>query len=86
MDEWGYIKYYPSYHPAIGSKIKRTRACSKSGTTIGTQKVQNLDKYFPKPSQNLISSYKHKTKENLNKQAVIFFNEKEVIFFFKNNK
>jgi hypothetical protein len=85
LDAWGYIKYYPSYHPARGSKIKMTRACPKSGTTNGTQKVQNLDNYVPKPSQNLVSSYKRKTKENLNKQAVIFFNENEVLLFFKKN-
>ena len=62
-----------------------TRACSKSGTTNSTLKVQILDNSVPKPSQNLVSSYKHKTKENLNKQPVLFFNESEVISFFRQN-
>jgi hypothetical protein len=85
LDAWGYLVYYPSYHPSTGSKIKMTRACLKSGTTIGTQEVQNLDNSVPEPSQNLVSSYKHKTKENLNKQSNIIFNKSEVILFFKKN-
>lgn len=85
LDAWGYLIYYPSYHPSRGSKIKLTRTCLKSGTTTGTQKVQNLDNSVPKPSQNLVSSYKHKTKENLNKQPNIIFNENEVTLFFKKN-
>jgi hypothetical protein len=60
------------------------RACPKSGTTTGTQEVQNLDNCVPEPSQNLVSSYKHKTKENLNKMAG-HFNEFEVLHFFKTN-
>ena len=85
LDAWGYLIYYPSYHPSRGSKIKMTRACIKSGTTTGTQEVQNLDNSVPEPSQNLVSSYKHKTKENLNKQSNIIFNKSEVILFFKKN-
>jgi hypothetical protein len=85
LDAWGYLIYYPSYHPSRGSKIKMTRACLKSGTTIGTQEVQNLDNSVPEPSQNLVSSYKHKTKKNLNKQSNIIFNKSEVILFFKKN-
>lgn len=85
LDTWGYLTYYPSYHPSRGSKIKMTRACPKSGTTCSTLKVQNLDNCVPKPNQNLVSSYKHKTKENLNKQPVLFFNESEVISFFRQN-
>jgi hypothetical protein len=84
LDAWGYLKYYPSYHPARGSKIKMNRACPKSGTTTGTQEVQNLDNCVPEPSQNLVSSFKHKTKENLNKMARPF-NEFEVLHFFKTN-
>lgn len=85
LDAWGYLKYYPSYHPSRGSKIKMIRACPKSVTTISTQEVQNLDNFVPEPSQNLVSSYKHKTKENLNKQPNIIFNESVVISFFKKN-
>ncbi len=85
LDAWGYLKYYPSYHPSRGSKIKMTKACLKSGTTTGTQEVRNLDNSVPKPSQKLVSSYKHKTKENLNKQPKVVFNESEVALFFKKN-
>jgi len=85
LDTWGYLKYYPSYHPSRGSKIRMTRACLKSSTTSGTQEVQNLANGVPEPSQNLISSYKHKTKENLNKQTSLVFNESEVILYFKKN-
>ena len=85
LDAWGYLKYYPSYHPSRGSKIKMTRACTKSGTTSGTEEVQILANFVPEPSQNLVSSYKHKTEENLNKQPNIIFNKSVVISFFKKN-
>lgn len=85
LDSWGYLTYYPSYHPLRGSKIKMTRACPKSGTTSGTQQVQILANCVPEPSQNLVSSYKHKTKENLNKQPELIFNQSEVILFFEQN-
>ncbi len=85
LDAWGYLKYYPSYHPSRGSKIKMTRACPKSGTTTGIQEVQILANFVPEPSQNLVSSYKHKTKENFNKQPKVIFNESEVALFFKKN-
>ena len=62
-----------------------TRACPKSGTTSSKQEVQNLANCVPEPSQILVSSNKHKTKENLNKQANIIFNESVVISFFKKN-
>jgi len=35
--------------------------------------------------QNLVSSYKHKTKENLKEQPNIIFNENLVILYFKKN-
>jgi hypothetical protein len=85
LDAWGYLTYYPSYHPSRGSKIKMTRACPKSGTTYSTLKVQNLDNCVPEPSQKLVSSNKHKTKENFNKQPKVIFNENEVTLFFKKN-
>ena len=85
LDSWGYLTYYPSYHPLRGSKIKMTRACPKSGTTSGTQQVQILANCVPEPSQNLVSSYIIKTKENSNKQDKVIFNESEVILFFKKN-
>lgn len=85
LDVWGYLTYYPSYHPSRGSKIKMVRACPKSGTTSSTQVVQNLANCVPEPSQILVSFNKHKTKENLNKQASLVFNESEVILYFKKN-
>lgn len=85
LDAWGYLKYYPSYHPSRGSKITMTRACTTFGTSTGTQKVQNLANSVPELVQNMVSSYKQKTKENFNKLAKANFNEKEVISFFKKN-
>ncbi|WJJ95696.1 hypothetical protein [Algibacter luteus] len=85
LDTWGYLTYYPSYNPSRGSKIKMTRAYPKSGTTSGTHEAQNLANTAPEPSQNLVSFNKHKTKENLNKQPKIIFNESEVTLFFKKN-
>ncbi len=85
LDAWGYLTYYPSYHPSRGSKIKMTRACPQSGTTISTQEVQILANCVPKPSQKLVTSIKHKTKENLNNQPNIIFNKSMVISFFKKN-
>lgn len=76
LNDWDYLKYYPSYHPARGSKIKMAIFCA--------QQVQNLDKTVPEPRQNLVSSYKHKTKENYNKLARPK-NELVVLNFFKEN-
>ena len=45
---------------------------------------QNLANSVPEPGQNLVSSYKHKTKENFNKLARTK-NELEVFEFFKKN-
>lgn len=81
LDEWGYLKYYPSYHPARGSKIKMFIF----GTSPSTQQVQNLANSVPEPSQKMVPSYKHKTKKNFNKRHPVNFNEKEVILFFKKN-
>lgn len=80
LNSWGYLQYFPSYHPARGSKIKMTIY----GTSSGTSKVQNLARSDPKPSQNMVSSYKQKTLKNLNKMARPF-NEEEVLLFFKTN-
>jgi len=81
LHDWEYLRYYPSYHPAIGSKINMI----KFGTSTGTQEVQNLAVSDPEPSQNLVPFYKHKTKENFNKQHNKIFNELEVLLFFKTN-
>ena len=85
LDTWGYLKYHPSYHPARGSKVEMKSYSPIFDTSSGTVKVQNLANSVPKPSQILVSSYKHKTKENLNKQSGIIFNETNVFLFFKEN-
>ena len=76
LNDWGYLKYFPSYHPARGSKIQMTIFFNSDG--------QNLANCVPEPGQNLVTSYKHKTKENLNKLARPK-NELEVLSFFKEN-
>jgi hypothetical protein len=81
LNDWGYLHYYPSYNPTRGSVVKM----SIFGTPNGTLIVQKMDFYVPEPSQNMVTSYKHKTKENLKKQARPF-NEFEVLLFFKENK
>ncbi|WP_343329121.1 hypothetical protein [Polaribacter staleyi] len=81
LHNWEYLRYYPSYHPAIGSKINMI----KFSTSTGTLEVQNLAVSDPEPRQNLVPFYKHKTKENFNKQHNKIFNELEVLLFFKTN-
>ena len=76
LNDWDYLRYYPSYNPARGSKIKMTIFC--------TQPDQNLVNSDLEPRQNLVSSYKHKTNENFNKLATPR-NELEVLSFFKIN-
>lgn len=76
LNDWDYLKYYPSYNPARGSKIKMAIFC--------TQPDQNLANIVPEPRQNLVPSYKHKTTENFNKLAKPK-NEEEVLSFFKTN-
>ena len=76
LNDWDYLQYYPSYHPARGSKIKMAIFCGQPG--------QNLANCVPEPGQNMVSSYKHKTKENSNKLARPK-NELEVLSFFKEN-
>ncbi|MDT0651751.1 hypothetical protein [Autumnicola edwardsiae] len=76
LNDWGYLRYYPSYHPARGSKVQMSIFFSSVG--------QNLATCAPEPGQNLVPSYKHKTKENLNKLARPK-NELVVLNFFKEN-
>jgi len=76
LNDWGYLRYYPSYHPARGSKVQMSIFFSSDG-----QKMANC---VPEPGQNLVPSYKHKTKENLNKLARPK-NELVVLNFFKEN-
>jgi hypothetical protein len=81
LNDWGYLHYFPSYHPARGSIVKMP----KFGTTDGTLTVQKLANSVPEPSQNMVSSYKLKTNKNINRLARPF-NELEVLLFFKENK
>lgn len=76
LNDWGYLRYYPSYHPARGSKIQMSIFFSSDG--------QKLASSVPEPGQNLVSSYKHKTIENLNKLARPK-NELVVLNFFEEN-
>lgn len=76
LNDWGYLKYYPSYHPARGSKIKMCIFFNSIG--------QNMANHVPEPGQNLVPSYKHKINKNLNKLAKPK-NELEVLRFFKKN-
>ena len=84
LNDWGYLRYFPSFHPARGSKIKMLKFGTSTGTTSGTAAYQKLANSVPEPGQNLVPSYKHKTKENLNKLAKPR-NELEVLIFFKEN-
>lgn len=88
LHNWNYLTYYPSYSPSRGSKIKMTvyrpNFDTSSGTSSDTSSVQKLASSVPEPSQNMVPSYKHKTKENLNKLAKPK-NEFEVLIFFKEN-
>ncbi|WP_144962431.1 hypothetical protein [Gillisia sp. Hel_I_86] len=61
LNDWSYLQYYPSYHPARGSKVQMSIFFSSD-----SQKLANS---IPAPGQNLVPSYKHKTIENLNKLA-----------------
>src|SRR5680860_595017 len=36
LNDWGYLQYFPSFHPARGSKIKMLKFGTSTGTTTGT--------------------------------------------------
>jgi hypothetical protein len=84
LNDWGYLNYFPSFHPARGSKVNMSIFGTTSGTSSGTPAYQKMANSVPEPGQNLVPSYKHKTKENLNKQAKPK-NELAVLIFFKEN-
>ena len=84
LNDWGYLNYFPSFHPARGSKVRMPIFGTTTGTSYGTQAYQNLASSVREPGQNLVPSYKHKTKENFNKLAKPR-NELEVLDFFKEN-
>ena len=76
LNDWGYLRYYPSYHPARGSKVQMSIFFRSEG--------QKLANSVPVPGQNLVPYYKDKTIENLNKLARPK-NELVVLNFFKEN-
>lgn len=76
LNNWGYLRYYPSYHPAKGSKVQMSIFFASDG--------QNLANHVPELGQNLVPSYKQKTIENLNKLARPK-NERVVLSFFEEN-
>ena len=84
LNDWEYLNYFPSFHPARGSKVSMPIFGTSSATSSGTQADQKLANSNPEPGQNLVPSYKHKTKENFNKLAKPR-NELEVLDFFKEN-
>ena len=84
LNDWGYLNYFPSFHPARGSKVNMPIFGTTSGTSSGTPAYQKMANSVPEPGQNLVPSYKHKTKENLNKLARPK-NELAVLIFFKEN-
>jgi hypothetical protein len=85
LNDWGYLQYFPSYHPARGSRIKLPKFGTAAGTATGTSTVHKMANSVPEPGQNMVPFLKHKTKENLNKRPRPF-NELEVLLFFKENK
>lgn len=88
LNDWGYLKYFPSFHPARGSIIKMSKFGTTTGTTTGTptstSTVQKMASSVPEPGQNLVPSLKHKTNENFNKLAKPK-NELAVLDFFNKN-
>ncbi len=57
LNDWGFLKYFPSYHPARSSKVQMAIFFNPDG-----QKMANC---VPEPGQNLVSSYKYKTKKTI---------------------
>jgi hypothetical protein len=84
LNDWGYLNYFPSFHLARGSKVRMPIFGTTSGTTSGTQAYQKMANSVSEPGQNLVPSYKHKTKENTNKLAMPA-SQLEVLIFFKEN-
>src|SRR5690606_7749816 len=86
LNDWGYLQYFPSFHPARGSRIKMsifgTGTDTSTYTKTGTSSVHKLASRVPEPGQNLVSSKNLKQKENLNKLDKPK-NELEVLAFFK---
>ena len=70
LNDWGYLNYFPSFHPARGSKVKMSIFGTTSGTSSGTPAYQKMANSVPELGQNLVPSYKLKTKENNNKLAM----------------
>jgi len=77
LNDWGYLRYFPSFNPAKGSKVQMTIFFALDG--------QKLANSVPKQGQNLVHYNKHKTTEKLYKLARPK-NEQVVLEFFEENK
>ena len=80
LNHWGYLSYFPSYHPKKGSKIEMTIFGTSSVTSFG----QKMDHIGSQPSQKMITSLNYKTDKNLNKLARPK-NEQVVLKYFEEN-
>lgn len=78
LNNWGYLIYFPSFHPNKSSKIEMTIFGTSSGASSG----QKLDSILSKPSQKLIPSLNYKINENINKLARPK-NEQAVLMYFE---
>tara|TARA_B100000949_G_scaffold84875_1_gene75774 strand:+ start:401 stop:1066 length:666 start_codon:yes stop_codon:yes gene_type:complete len=77
LNDWGYLRYFPSYSPAKGSKVQMTIFFALDG--------QKLVNSVPEQGQNLVHYKKHKTTEKLYKLTRPK-NEQVVLEFFEENK
>ena len=84
LNEWGYLEYFPSYHPSIGSRIRMTNFGTSTGASSGATRVQKMDGRVPEPGHGLVPFLKQKTKKNFYKLARPN-NEIEVLNFFRKN-
>ena len=48
LNDWNYLKYYPSYHPARGSKIKMAIFCAQPGQNLVTSYKHKTNKNYNK--------------------------------------
>jgi hypothetical protein len=84
LNEWGYLEYFPSYHPSVGSRIRMTYFGTSTSASIGATTVQKMDGRVPEPGHGMVPFLKQKTKKNFYKLARPN-NEIEVLNFFRKN-
>lgn len=61
LNEWGYLEYFLSYYPSVGSKIRMTNFGTGSGSTT----AQKMDGRVPEPGHGIVPFLKQKTKKKL---------------------